>query len=295
MTDVVVGVDAGGTKSAIRVEALDGTRIADVVFHAEGWAAEPPEKATRWIAERVRTAAGDATVRAVGVGAQGCDRPEIATDLSAALSALVAPTRVVNDAELLLPAAGVDRGIAVIAGTGSIAVGASASGEPMFAGGWGWVIGDEGGGAAIVRDATIAALTARDRGADDDGLLTALLAAFEVSDAERLARAVNDDATIENWGPHAPAVFDAADAGSALAAAVIARAAVQLAELVSRLRSRGATGDVVVASGSVIARRARLFDAFRAAVRDAHPELDVRLLEDAPVAGAVAIARGLLS
>jgi hypothetical protein len=55
---------------------------------------------------------------------------------------------------------------------------------------------------------------------------------------------------------------------------------------VHRLVARGAVGSTVVAAGSVIVGQPRLADAFRARV-----SLDVQLLTDAPVAGAVALAR----
>jgi N-acetylglucosamine kinase-like BadF-type ATPase len=294
MTDVVVGLDAGGTKLGVRVETLDGTRIADVSLPAEDWSATPAESAARWLVDRVERVLGDGAghrVVAVGVGAQGCDTAEHCRELEEALAALGYPALVVNDAALLVPAAGLDAGIGVIAGTGSIAVGQDADRNPLFAGGWGWVLGDDGGAPAIVREATIAALAAHDDGAQDDGLLAALLRAFGVASAPALARAVNDTPTPENWGPRAVAVFAAADAGSALAVDVIGAAADHLARLVGQLVRRGAVGGAVVTSGSVIVHQPRLFAALSARVAAAHPQLTVVLLGDAPVAGGVAIAR----
>ena len=85
-------------------------------------------------------------------------------------------------------------------------------------------------------------LYANDSGKPDDGLLAALLRDFGVADVERLARKVNDDPTVENWAPHAPAIFAAADAGSALAVRVIADGAKALADNVAQLIERGAVG-----------------------------------------------------
>ncbi|MGN6125771.1 MAG: N-acetylglucosamine kinase [Humibacter sp.] len=291
MTDVLVGIDAGGTKCAVRVETLDGVRIAGVVFDADDWAAEPPSVAARWLRERADRAAADHHIVGIGVGAQGCDSAELAAELSRELSALGSPAVVVNDAALLVPAAGLDDGIGVIAGTGSIAVGTTSDGEPVAAGGWGWVIGDEGGGAALVREATKAALSEHDAGEPDDGLLDALLKAFEVADAERLARAVNDDPSIPNWAPKAPAVFHAADGGSALAASVIDDAAASLALLVDRVVARGAVGSTVVAAGSVVVSQPRLYDGLRARVLNGHPGYETVLLDDDPVAGGITLAR----
>ncbi len=289
---LVVGVDAGGTKLAVRAETPDRERVADVALPAEGWSASPPEAAARWLDARIRhVLPAGAAIAALGVGAQGLDTVEHARELRGALGGLGYRAEVVNDAELLVPAAGLTAGIGVIAGTGSIAVGADDTGRTLFAGGWGWVIGDEGGGPAIVREATIAALRAHDVGLPDDGLLAALLLAFGVADAPGLARAVNDTPTTEHWGPRAVAVFAAADAGSPRAAAVIERAGAGLAELVDQLLARRAVGSHVVVAGSVFAHQPRLLSAFESRVHDAHPELDVVPLADLPVAGAVELAR----
>jgi N-acetylglucosamine kinase-like BadF-type ATPase len=288
-------MDAGGTKLAVRAEALDGTPVFDHAFAAEGWDASPVNSAAEWLISRLRRSIrSDDEVVALGVGAQGCDTAEHCAALESALAARGYPAVVVNDGALLVPAAGLASGIGVISGTGAIGVGSSASGDPLFAGGWGWVLGDEAGAGGIVRVATIAALTAADEGRKDDGLLSALLNAFEVPTSERLARSVNDEPTPEHWGPHAPAVFVAADAGSELAIGVVETAAEHLVTLVGRLVDRGAVGDTVVAAGSVIVNQPRLFDALSRRLALKHPELTAKILDDAPVAGGVVLARGLL-
>jgi N-acetylglucosamine kinase-like BadF-type ATPase len=300
----LVGLDIGGTKSAVVVERLDGTRLVETTVASDDWDAEPLEHGVRWVTELVRaTLPPGVEVAALGLGAQGLDTDALARQFSAAMPW---PTTAVNDAALLVPAAGLEHGLGVIAGTGSIGVGRDAHGAALVTGGWGWVIGDEAGAAGIVREATRAALFAHDDGplrATGDGtaphdaadpLLAALLDAFGVGDAERLARAVNDEPTMANWGPRAPAVFAAADAGSALAARVIDGAAQSLARLVDQLVARGAVGSDVVAAGSVIVGQPRLYEGFAEWVAVRHPSLDVRLLTAPPVEGAVALARRML-
>ena len=121
-------------------------------------------------------------------------------------------------------------------GTGAIVVGRDHEGSYLFAGGWGWVLSDDASAPGLVREATRAALSAHDAGRPDDGLLSALQDAFDARRPDLLARAVNDAPTPGNWGPKAPVVFAAADAGSALAARVIEAGAAHLATLVE-LRS----------------------------------------------------------
>ncbi|HVV24800.1 MAG TPA: BadF/BadG/BcrA/BcrD ATPase family protein [Pseudonocardiaceae bacterium] len=292
---VVVGVDAGGTKAAVRVETLDGVPRADVEYPAEGWEASPVDTAAAWLAERVHRAvpAGDSVV-ALGVGAQGCDTAAHCTALGAALgAALDAPAAVVNDAALLVPAAGLRAGIGLIAGTGSIAVGTDAGGDVLFAGGWGWVLGDEGSAPALVREATIAVLDAHDRGTGDDGLASCLMDHFGVTGPEALARAVNDEPTPAHWGAAAVAVFRAAELGSELANRVVDDAARALVELVRRLVARGAVGDTVVAAGSVLVHQRRLAERVRVRLGESLPRWAMRVLTVPPVVGGVVLARRL--
>jgi N-acetylglucosamine kinase-like BadF-type ATPase len=288
---VLVGADVGGTKLAIRVAAPDGAVLVDVAYPADGWQASPVDAAARWLLRHLVRAvpAGD-EIAAVGIGAQGCDTQAHCAALAAAVEAMGVPATVVNDAALLMPAAGLAAGIGLIAGTGSIGVGADAAGDVLFAGGWGWVLGDDASAPAIVRDAARAALAAHDDGRPDDGLLTALLAHYAVPDPPSLARAVNDIPTPEHWGPAAPAVFRAADAGSALALAVVDAAARSLTHLVTQLVARGAVGTTVVAAGSVITRQPRLSTALRGHLAAAHPSLMLHVLPVPPVTGAVFLA-----
>jgi N-acetylglucosamine kinase-like BadF-type ATPase len=324
--DLVVGLDVGGTKLAVRAETVDGSPVADITVAAGGWSATPAASAARWISGQLsRCLPGGSRVVAAGIGAQGCDSAAICEDLRLALGALGVPAAVVNDGALLVPAAGLDAGIGIVAGTGSIAVGTDRRGETLLAGGWGWVLGDEGGAAAIVREATRAALAAHDEGLADDGLLAALLGAFGVGAssataaedgvaaggdgavaaggwaaaaggwaAERLARIVNDEPTVENWAPRAAAVFAAAEAGSGRAAAVIEAAAAELAALVRRVRARGAVGTTVVAGGSVVTRQPLLARALADRLRLVDAGFELRVLAEEPVAGAVVLARRLL-
>jgi N-acetylglucosamine kinase-like BadF-type ATPase len=294
MTKFLAALDIGGTKTQLVIENLDGRRHVDVTEPSLDWEAEPAEQAADWIAARVArlTPAGGKIV-ALAFGAQGIDRLETAHALEAALAARGYKTTAVNDASLLIAAAGFTEGIGVISGTGAIAVGADAEGVFMAAGGWGWVIGDDGGASALVREATKAALLARDEGMPDDGLLGALIKDFGVADAERLTRKVNDEPTMDNWAPHAPAVFAAADAGSPLALKVIDEGAKALAANVRQLRSRGAVGTDVVVAGSVFVNQKRLLAVFTQHLADVAPGLSVHLLAAGPVEGAVLLARKL--
>jgi N-acetylglucosamine kinase-like BadF-type ATPase len=296
MDAYVVAFDIGGSKAHLVVETLDRRRIVDERVPSYDWDAEPADKGAAWLVGKLRRyVPREGAIASLALGAQGVDSTATAANLTRELAKLGHPAIVVNDATLIVAAAGFEDGIGIIAGTGAIGVGRDRAGASLSAGGWGFVIGDEGGAAALVREATRAALRAHDEGKADDGLLAALVRAFGVSGAERLARKVNDEPTAENWAPRCPAVFAAADAGSALAAQTIAEGACALAALVDQLLARGATGADVVAAGGVIVNQQRLFDAFAHSLRSRHPELKAHKLAVAPVEGALSLARKRLS
>ncbi|MCS5734467.1 N-acetylglucosamine kinase [Herbiconiux daphne] len=293
---LLVGFDIGGTKAAVRIENADRSVAREFTVPSLDWDAEPIDAGIRWIAGTFGALdeSLSSPVSALGIGAQGLDNTALMLAYGAALTTrLGVPTIAVNDAALIAPAAGLDRVIGLIAGTGAIGVGWTDEGDFLTAGGWGSVIGDDAGAAGIVREAVKRALGRHDDGFDDP-LLGVLLESFGVADAERLARAVNDDPTTENWGPHAPAVFDAARNGSIEAGIVVEAAAQHLARLVDQLLAHGAVGPDVVAAGSVVASQPVLFDRMSALVTARHESLRVRLLDRDPVVGAVELAARLV-
>src|SRR5262249_29078249 len=142
-------------------------------------------------------AIGDRVVVPVAVclGIAGVDREDEAQVVRAIMRRIGYKSRVlvVNDALIALVAgARDDPAIVLIAGTGSIAYGRNGSGEAARAGGWGHMIGDEGSGYWIGREALAAVM----RGADGRGPATRLsneiLEYFNVQDVSRLPRIVYD-------------------------------------------------------------------------------------------------------
>jgi N-acetylglucosamine kinase-like BadF-type ATPase len=289
----VVGVDVGGTKTRVRVVDAGGRTLADRTHAGK----RPPmldAAGPGWVADAIRETCAEAgsAVVAVGVGAHGCDTDPQCAWLAGELAALVGvPVAVRNDAEILVLAAGFASGVGVVVGTGSIAVGRRPDGTQLHAGGWGWLLGDEGSAPALVREAARAVLAADDAGEPRDGLAERLEAALGVSGAVELAQELTHHPDVHVWASHAPVVFDAAQAGSATARRVIADAGAALAGLVEQLDRRGATTGTVVTGGGVVVAQPALHEAFAAALRARLPGSELHLLTEAPVVGAVALAR----
>ncbi|MDQ0392930.1 BadF/BadG/BcrA/BcrD ATPase family protein [Labrys monachus] len=296
--ELIAGIDIGGTKTSIMLAR--GAPVAELTLPTDSWRIRKVDPDARALADVVRKFCADegldaATLAALVVGAHGCDTDEQCRTFQAKLSGhLPGVIRVVNDSELMAPAAGRFGGIGVVAGTGSIAVARTAEGRMLVAGGWGWILGDEGSAPALVRDAAKAIRGALDAGERPDPLADALMQELGTDDPTMLGRLLNDTRSAVIWGRYANAVFAAADAGSTLARKVVADGGAALAALVGVLIRRGADASDVVAGGGVIVEQPRLMDEFRAAMTIVSPASRVFLLQAPPVTGALALAERAL-
>ena len=169
------------------------------------------------------------TVAAATLGLAGAGRPEdqaFVTDWAARVR-LADRVEVTGDATLLL-AAGTPEGwgVAAIAGTGSMAYARAADGRTARAGGWGYLLGDEGSGYALV----LAGLQAVARAVDGRGPATSLrerfLTKLNLGEAQELIPLIYrggwDRATLAAL---APVVLEAAEAGDPVASTIVGQAA----------------------------------------------------------------------
>jgi N-acetylglucosamine kinase-like BadF-type ATPase len=288
---MLAGIDIGGSKTHVRMCLLDGAPVSDQVLGTEGWRGADVAAKARRIAELVTHAVDVGELAGLGIGAHGCGSAAQCQELADAVRLLVAvPCLVVNDARLLGLAAGKETAVGVIAGTGSIAVGVLPDGGSVYAGGWGWLLGDEGGAAGLVREAVRAVLRAEENGHPDEVLAGCLAGAAGVDSVRRLP-VLMMTTLAQTWAGYSPALFQAADQGSPLATRLVAQAGQDLADLVETVVRKGALIEDVVAGGGTIVHQPRLAAAFTAAVWRRRPDIEVRILTDPPVGGAVELAR----
>lgn len=144
----------------------------------------------------------------------------------------------VTDGDLVL-AAGTPagHGIAVIAGTGSIAVGRKPGGATARAGGWGYLVGDEGSGYRVVLNALTLVMRRADGREPLDGavshLTRRLLDALNVDEPSCIVPLIYDPGfTRTRISALAPAVVMAAEEEPMLARRLLEPAGRELSELV---------------------------------------------------------------
>lgn len=266
--DLILGIDGGGTKTVAWLASRDHKNQLCVIGRGKAGPSNcrsvGTRKATENLDRAIELAFRDADrsrkpVAAACLALAGADRPAEQQPIQswAAQRTLAQRITITNDAMPVLYAAtskGV--GVALISGTGSIAVARNAGGQTARCGGWGGLLGDEGSGYSIA----LAGLRATARAADGRGPETSLsqriLEHFQVGDASDLIPIVYaSETTRATIAQLAPIIFQAADSGDAVAGTIVTQAASELAEMVITLSRRLELRDVpfsLAISGSVL-------------------------------------------
>jgi N-acetylglucosamine kinase-like BadF-type ATPase len=187
----VLGIDAGGTKTVCQLADENGEVLAEARRGGANLQASGELEVEKVLHEVMEEAIGDHDVRpaAVCLGIAGVDRPDDARAVREIMRRIGYKARilVVNDALVALEAgAPAQPGVVVIAGTGSIAYGRNDRNEAARAGGWGYMLGDEGSGYWIGRAAVRAVLREADRRGPATLLTGLLLNYYGVSRAQDL-------------------------------------------------------------------------------------------------------------
>jgi N-acetylglucosamine kinase-like BadF-type ATPase len=193
----VVGVDGGGTKTHAVITDANNQVLGEGTAGPSNPLRVGISNAAAAVREAIDRACEAAEVRrsdliAAEIGLAGARRVELRTLMREALSNLgIAEIEVVGDADIALyGATGGEPGVVVIAGTGSICCGINAAGKEMCAGGWGPLVGDEGGGSWIARLALRAIAKASDGRGPKTSLTKDACSYFHVTTAEDLSTAI---------------------------------------------------------------------------------------------------------
>jgi len=295
----VLGIDAGGTKTVClfadgRGEIIGEGRGPGANLHVAGELA-----LEKVVHEVIEQAIGDRTIvpAAVCLGIAGVDREDEAQTVRAIMRRIGYKSRtlVVNDALIALVAAAGDApGVVIIAGTGAIVYGRNAAGEAARAGGWGHMIGDEGSGYWIGREALSAVMRAADGRGPETSLRDEILAHFDVADVSRLPRYVYDRAhprmAVAALGPLVQRV---SEQGDAVATRILERAAEELVlsagSVTANLEMRGDAFTFYLAGGAFRVVPWLVGELSRRLVEVA-PRCEVALLDREPARGAVWLA-----
>jgi N-acetylglucosamine kinase-like BadF-type ATPase len=300
----VIGIDAGGSKTVCQLGDADG----NVLRESRGPGANlqsagelEVEKVLHDVLSDVLTDVAHAPA-AICLGMAGVDRPADGQIVQGILRRLCrgSKTLVVNDALVALEAGAPGQpGVVLIAGTGSIAYGRDEHGRAARAGGWGHVLGDEGSGFWLGRQAIRAVLRAFDHRGAATSMAAPIMAHFGVSRAQDLVRPVYD----EGMRPRAiaavaPIVGEAADRGDAVATRIVDVGVGELAGSAVSVAKRLNLADRPFAlplAGGIFRSVPRVRSLVLARLTDELPSARPSLLDAEPACGAVRLAAALVA
>jgi N-acetylglucosamine kinase-like BadF-type ATPase len=295
----VLGIDAGGTKTVCYLADASGAIVGESRGSGANLQAQGELELEKVLHSVMEGAMGDRAILPVAVclGLAGVDRPDDARTVRGIMRRLGFRSRtlVVNDALIALVAgAGDEPGVVIIAGTGSIAYGVNQDGFAARAGGWGHVLGDEGSGFWIGRQALMAVVREADGRGPRTGLTPLILEHFTIEQVNGLVREVYDqDSPRKAVAALGPVVERARAEGDVVAAEILRHASQELARaaasVTERLQMRGQPFQTVL-SGGMFRLIPWLVDDVKSRMAEVAPRASVSLLSVEPARGALHLA-----
>src|SRR5215467_6327889 len=158
-----LGIDGGGSKTAFLLVDDYYNEICHVQTGPSNWLSVGADAAREAITQGITQLSEPPNI--VCAGFAGAARSDSAAFYKEVLQSLVPGAQIIIESDAFIAsigAIGIDPGILLIAGTGSIVIGRNKNRNMFRVGGWGPFFGDEGSGFWIGREAVRAALRSLD-------------------------------------------------------------------------------------------------------------------------------------
>ncbi len=244
-----MGIDGGGSTLRVAVvnESLkmvgdyhDNQSVNPVVVGKE----VSQQRIQQGIQRALQHAQCDAAaIRAVAIGVAGASSSHATEWLNDILRPVLPTTRIVpsSDFEIALVGAHAERqGVLLLSGTGSVAFGINERGETAQAGGWGYLLGDEGSGYWLGLQALRHLIAVADGRESSSSLAAAVLRTLDLPDARALITWVYHagQPRTREIAALAPLVLHAAGMNDKVANRIVERGVRELVTLVNTINKR---------------------------------------------------------
>ena len=302
MTDIVVGVDGGGSKTRVIVADETGWELAEAIGAGSATGPGRADESAAIIGALVRQAMAEAgaeniRVRVLIAGIAGVGRVNEQRALAGALEDLEIADDVIVEGDgdiALADAFGDGAGIILISGTGSIAHGRSPNRVKARCGGWGPSFGDEGSGSWIGRRALAIVASAADGREPATALTGSILTAAQVNEVTELIP-WGIAATPKELAQLAPVVFNCATSGDVRANALVGLAVEELVlhvrALAIKLFLDERAAVPLALTGGLLQKGSLLRKRLEQRLKSAVPGAAIRANEIIPARGAVWMAK----
>ncbi len=271
---LIIGVDGGGSKTLAWLARLPAgvTEVGELTPIGEGEAGGSNPNSLGWAAAmanielavtRAFYAAGLAKqpARAICLGVAGAGRDAEQHRLRNWVDQrrLADRIQVTHDVSPLLCVPGLDgHGIALVAGTGSLAYGRTPDGRTARSGGFGYLLGDEGSGYRIALEGLRASLRAVDGRGPETSMVRGFQSRLQVNSTAHFIHRFYEQADDRTWiAGMASVVLAAAQAGDQTAAEIVETTIEDLATMVAtvgvQLMGSAPSGYPLALAGGLIA------------------------------------------
>ncbi|MGD0038039.1 MAG: BadF/BadG/BcrA/BcrD ATPase family protein [Bacteroidota bacterium] len=308
----VIGIEGGGTKTTAVLCALDGIILSEAQGGPSNFHIVGIEKTASTILDLIQTCCHSvgcsvSQIGAVVAGLAGAGRVldqqrimERLMEIARTKNFNLEKVSIESDARIALEGAFSGKpGVVVISGTGSIVFGKDERDKIYRAGGWGRLIGDEGSGYAIGREAFRAVAKLLDGYGEKTKLAKLFNEKFGLGTQDAIINAVYG----EKYNPASvvPAVMEAALKGDSVAKKILVLACSDLVEVINAVLKKMNKGRKGVPKrplafvGSLLMNDNFYSRKIRSAIKRELPLVVIRNAESSPVVGAALMAIRLLN
>lgn len=297
----VIGIDGGGTKSLLHMMDLSGNPLLDLRGGPTNIYATSLPSVERELTELLAHAM-EASGRkitdclALCLGSAGVDRPYEKQVMGEVFRkcGVTGKLIITHDAETILAAESENQeGITLVSGTGSFGFARDRFGNRARTGGWGHLIGDEGGGYYIGIHGIRAAVRSEDGREAPTLLLPMMMKEIGIDRPEQFLQYVYKTADKSQIAALAKVVYEACLAGDLKAKEILNSAVSELylktTTLVRALQFQD-RDVILVANGSVFTHIHYVYDELKRIVQAAYPRMKVMKPTHSAAYGAALIA-----
>lgn len=299
MNGYVIGVDGGGTKTAVKVADLDGRILHSFetgAINLNGESEENVNSNLKCILTEVdKRFDGLGACRGMCLGTAGVSNPKVRLILEDTIrdKGYKGNLIITGDHETALYGAlGVQEGVIIVAGTGSICYGKNAAGQEYRTGGFGYLIDDEGSGYAIGRDILTAIIHAYDGRGEKTVLTDMVFEQLKMSAiAEIIGYIYRKDFNKRDIAALAPCIVQAYLQGDLAAENIINKCGSELLNLIRPVIEKlELTGCSLAMTGSVLRKNEFIRKSFVDLVSENYPDIECKLPDNDAAYGAVLMA-----
>ncbi len=306
MPSYLLGLDGGGTKTVCVIATRNARVLSRAIAGPGNYLKVGLAKARQSFRSAILNAAKQAGLRklefsSVCAGLAGADREHDRYLMHRLLGHLVISNRILVESDAYITLVGATDGkpgIIVISGTGSVAMGVNQKGERRRSGGWGHLLGDEGSGYDVGRNAMIASLKSHDGRGEKTLLTERIMNVLHLNNIEELVTLVyRQKMTPTQVASLFPVVLEAAQQNDEVAIELLRRAGKELGEttnaVIKQLRMQHLRVPIAV-SGGLFRAGGILLKSFQRTVRKVVCRADFIEPAHPPEIGAVLLARAAL-